>query len=167
MVTRDLVSDLTALVLPLPPHPGSACGPDDLDGWSAVADQVQQEREELGEQLRLGWEEGDADPLLGLVAAARQEMLAAEQRMRLLIAYGREFVNPRPYTLEGLAQAAGMSFSGVRTAYDDDEIAEVAARTGARPRRRPGTPPPTATRAPAETASGPVGAPTTDGSAET
>jgi hypothetical protein len=73
--------------------------------------------------------------------------------MRLLIAYGREFVNPRPYTLEGLAQAAGMSFTGVRTAYNDDEVAEVAARTGARPRRRTATPPATATRTPAPTGS--------------
>jgi hypothetical protein len=28
-----------------------------------------------------------------------------------------------------------MSISGVRTAYDDDEIAEVAHRTGLKPRR--------------------------------
>ena len=30
-----------------------------------------------------------------------------------------------------------MSISGVRTAYDDDEIAEMARLTGARPPRRP------------------------------
>ena len=33
--------------------------------------------------------------------------------------------------------AAGMSISGVRTAYDDDEVAEVARLAGARPARRP------------------------------
>jgi AraC-like DNA-binding protein len=64
-------------------------------------------------------------------------MLAAEARMRLLIAYGREFTRPRPYRLEDLARAAGMSISGIRTAYDEDEIAEVARLTGARPARRP------------------------------
>ena len=69
--------------------------------------------------------------------------------MRLLIAYGREFVGPRPYTLDGLAQAAGMSISGVRTSYDDDEIAEVAALTGARPRRRGGDTPPRTPTTPA------------------
>lgn len=44
--------------------------------------------------------------------------------------YGRDFTRPRPYRLEDLARAAGMSISGTRTAYDDDEIAEVARLTG-------------------------------------
>lgn len=60
-------------------------------------------------------------------------MLAAEARMRRLIAYGREFTRPRPYRLEDLARAAGMSLSGVRTAYADAEVARL---TGARPARR-------------------------------
>jgi hypothetical protein len=162
MATRDVVSDLTALLLPAPKQPDPGASEDELDGWSAVADQIAEERDRLGEQLRLGWEEGDVDPLLGQLAATRREMLAAERRMRLLIAYGREFVDPRPYTLEGLAQAAGMSISGVRTAYDDDEIAEVAALTGARPRRRAGTAPTAASGTPAPPASGSVGATTTD-----
>ena len=68
--------------------------------------------------------------------------------MRLLIAYGREFTRPRPYRLEDLARAAGMSISGVRTAYDDDEIAEVARLTGARPARRPRGSPVTGVPAP-------------------
>ena len=57
--------------------------------------------------------------------------------MRLLIAYGREFTRLCPYRLEDLARAAGMSISGIRTAYDEDEIAEVAKLTGTRPRRGP------------------------------
>jgi hypothetical protein len=68
------------------------------------------------EGLRLTWEhEDDFDPLLGEIAAARNAMLAAEARMRLLIAYGREFTRPRPYRLEDLARAAGRSISGVRS----------------------------------------------------
>ncbi len=141
MMTRDLVSDLAALLLPLPARPGSSAE-DDLDeaAWSAVSEQIYEERAELEESLRLGWDEGGHDPVLALVAEARRQMLDAERRMRLLIAYAREFVGPRPYTLDDLARSAGMSISGVRTAYDDDEVADVAARTGARPRRRADAP---------------------------
>ena len=53
----------------------------------------------------------------------------------MLLAYAREFVGPRPYTLAELARFAGMSISGVRTAYSDTEVAEVALRTGTRARR--------------------------------
>ena len=88
--------------------------------------------------LRLTWDhDHDYDPLLCEIAEARDAMLEAEARMRLLIAYGREFTRPRPYRLEDLARAAGMSISGIRTAYDNDEIAEVARLTGGRPARRP------------------------------
>jgi hypothetical protein len=144
MMMRDVVADLTALVLPLPLRP---VGVDDddavLDGWEAVLAEVTEERERFADQLRLGWEEAELDPLLGQIQAARAAMLAAERRLRLLIAYGREFVGHRPYRLEDLAHAAGMSISGVRTAYDDDEVADVAALTGARPRRAPADPTPT------------------------
>lgn len=57
--------------------------------------------------------------------------------MRLLITYGREFTRPRPYRLEDLPQAADMSISSVRTAYDDDEVTEVARLPGPGPALRP------------------------------
>lgn len=46
-------------------------------------------------RLRLEHED-DYDPLLSEIAMARYAMLQAEARMRLLIAYGREFTRPRP-----------------------------------------------------------------------
>jgi hypothetical protein len=55
------------------------------------------------------------------------------QRIRELIAYGREFVQPRPYTLGDLAASAGMSISGARTAYSHLDVAQVADATGAKP----------------------------------
>jgi hypothetical protein len=46
--------------------------------------------------------------------------------MRLLIAYGRRFTHPRPYKLVDLANAAGMSISGVRISFDEEEVAQAA-----------------------------------------
>jgi hypothetical protein len=130
MVTRDLIDNITALMIQA-----------DLDGQpedvrGAIAAAAEDERAELAGQLRLAWDEGGEDPLLTLVERARDRMLAAERDLRLLLAYAREFAEPRPYRLEDLARAAGMSISGIRTAYDDDEIGEVTAITGLSPRRR-------------------------------
>jgi hypothetical protein len=136
MTKRDMVTDLTDLLYPEPEEPEEVADEDEGAGWRAMAGQVYEEREAYEERLRLTWEhDDDFDPLLSEIAAARYAMLQAEARMRLLIAYGREFTRPRPYRLEDLARASGMSISGVRTAYDDDEIAEVAKLTGTRPRR--------------------------------
>lgn len=136
MASRDIITDLTDLTHPLPDELGKFAGEAEATAWRAMADEVADAREDYEQRLRLTCEhDDDYDPLLGEIAAARYAMLQAEARMRLLIAYGREFTRPRPYRLEDLARAAGMSISGIRTAYDDDGVAEVAKLTGARPRR--------------------------------
>ncbi|MBE8519246.1 hypothetical protein ILP97_17285 [Amycolatopsis sp. H6(2020)] len=81
-------------------------------------------------------EEGEYDPLLAEIHAARQEMRIAEDRMRTLVAYGREFIKPHPYQLKQLAEATGMSISGTRSSYTIDEVAAVARRIGRQPRFR-------------------------------
>jgi hypothetical protein len=130
MVTRDMIDNITAIVA----RPGLDGQPEDARGDIAAA--AEDERAELAGQLRLARDEGGEDPLLTLVERARDRMLAAERDLRLLLAYAREFTEPRPYRLEDLARAAGMSISGIRTAYDEDEIGEVTAITGLAPRRR-------------------------------
>jgi hypothetical protein len=136
MAMRDMITDLSDLTHPIPEEPGGFADEDEAAGWRAMADETISDREEYERRLRLSWEqEEDFDPLLGEIVLARRAMLQAEARLRLLIAYGREFTRPRPYRLEDLAGAAGMSISGIRTAYAEDEVAEVARRTGARPRR--------------------------------
>ena len=62
---------------------------------------------------------GQLRALLDILDQRREK---ADQDMRLLLAYAREHVTPRPYRLGDLAQAAGMSISGVRTAYSQADI---------------------------------------------
>ena len=140
MTARDMITDLTDLTHPFPGKPADM-DDDQLTGWSALCDEVAAEREAYAAGLRLSWEQDpDFDPVLRELEAAREAMLAAEAQVRLLVAYGREFTRPRPYRLQDLARAAGMSISGTRTAYDQDEIAEVTRRTGTGPARRPAGP---------------------------
>ena len=66
-----------------------------------------------------------ADVLLAALADARQRKQQAAQDIRLLLAYAREFATPRPYRLADLAEASGMSISGIRTAYTPADIEAV------------------------------------------
>lgn len=136
MATRDIFTDLTNLIHPLPPAPDPDASENERDAFSATADEAEHNQRQYDQNLRLSWDEGGIDPLLGEIAATRRSMGELEAQLRQLLAYGREFVSPRPYTLDELAEAAGMSLSGVRTAYNDHEIRTVASHTGANPRTR-------------------------------
>ena len=70
------------------------------------------------------------DPLLAAPADAAKRKEQANHQIRLLLAYAREHVQPRPYRLADLAQAAGMSLSGIRTAYTQADIDHAARLTG-------------------------------------
>ena len=70
------------------------------------------------------------DPLLAALADSAQRRQRADQQIRLLLAYAREHVQPRPYRLADLADAAGMSLSGIRTAYTQADIEHAAHLTG-------------------------------------
>jgi hypothetical protein len=70
------------------------------------------------------------DPLLAALADAKRRKEQANQQIRLLLAYAREHVQPRPYRLADLAEAAGISISGVRTAYTQADIEQAARLTG-------------------------------------
>ena len=70
------------------------------------------------------------DPLLAAPADAAQCKQRADQQIRLLLAYARKHTQPRPYRLADLAQAAGMSISGVRTAYSMADVEQAARLTG-------------------------------------
>ena len=65
------------------------------------------------------------DPVLTAIADMHRRRTEAEQRLRLLIAYAREVIRPHGYRLANLAAAAGMSVSGVRIAYSQQDIQVV------------------------------------------
>ena len=119
MAAHDICADIAAVLHPMP-------SPTEEDDWGPPANQVWEEREEEARQLRLAWEEGGSDPLLCTLESLRTQRLRLEADMRLLIAYARRFTHPRPYKLIDLAEAAGMSISGVRIAYDDEELGQLA-----------------------------------------
>ncbi|HTS99359.1 MAG TPA: hypothetical protein VMI33_22340 [Streptosporangiaceae bacterium] len=132
MAAHDICSDIAAVLNPMP-----ARTDDDHDeDCSDAAAATWQERDDDAAQLRLAWGEGGIDPLLSTLAGLRAQRLRLEADTRLLIAYARRFTHPRPYKLIDLAEAAGMSISGARIAYDEDEIDQLAELLG-----RPPVPP--------------------------
>ena len=137
-----MCAEIAALLnpMPAPVEDGDESGD---ESYSHAAEAAWQEREEMAEDLRTAWSEGDIDPLLSTLSSLRNRRLQLEADMRLLIAYGRCFTHPRPYKLIDLANAAGMSISGIRTAYDTDEIGqatEVLERPPASPPQPAGEP---------------------------
>jgi hypothetical protein len=63
-----------------------------------------------------------SDPVLAAIKEARNRRHQADRDIRILLAYARELTTPRPYRLTDLAAAAGMSVSGVRIAYTQQDI---------------------------------------------
>ena len=122
MPVPDICADIAALLYPMPEQTDEGDAP-----YQVMAEVTGQEREDLAEQLRLSLQEGGVDPLLSTLAGLRDQRLQLEADMRLLMAYGRCFTSPRPYKLIDLARAAGLSISGVRIAFTDDEITQAAA----------------------------------------
>jgi hypothetical protein len=65
------------------------------------------------------------DYILEMLRDARRRRDQADRQIRLLLAFAREHSRPRPYRLADLAEATGMSISGVRTAYTAADIEQV------------------------------------------
>jgi hypothetical protein len=138
MTKRDMIDDLVDIVYPMPDALRADADDNEEAGHDAWCSEVEDQRNAFEQNMRLTEEntEDYFDPLLAEIAQARREMREAEQRMRLLVAYGREFVRPSPYQLKDLAEAAGMSISGTSGAYSDGEIAAIILRIGRQPRTR-------------------------------
>ncbi|MFF1280166.1 hypothetical protein ACFVY4_05150 [Streptomyces sp. NPDC058299] len=74
------------------------------------------------------------DDFLRQLTVLRKQREQIDRQIRACLAYAREFTSPRPYTLASLAEAAGLSISGVRTAYTPEDCETVARALGRAPR---------------------------------
>ncbi len=81
-----------------------------------------------GEEVDPADLDGDltSDPVLVTIKHVSGDIAILQARLKALVAYAREFAPPgHKYTLEAIANAAGMSVSGVRTMYDTTTINSV------------------------------------------
>jgi hypothetical protein len=136
----DLIDDLAALRIPLP-QPGDVT-PEDF--YPDALEEAEQAGENYAFTLEAQCDDLQEDSLLIALGNARAAREAADRDIRRLLAYGREFHGDRPYKLEPLAQASGLTPSGIRTGYGSNEIDTVARCIGRTPdsrrARHPATP---------------------------
>ncbi|MET7303868.1 hypothetical protein [Embleya sp. NPDC005575] len=126
----SVYEDIAAILHPMP-EPGAV----DPEFHSDVRHDVDAARKETVLHLEAASDaDAENEPLLSAIAAAKWRRDLAEAEIRRLVAYGREFTRPRPYRLADLADASGMSISGVRTTYDHTDVADVQHAVGRRPR---------------------------------
>lgn len=107
--TRSRPRMMSRQVLRRSPSRRGACTP----CAAQAREEAEQAREDYAFALEAQHDELQEDPLLIALGNARE---AADREIRHLLAYGREFHGDRPYKLESLAQASGMTPSGIRTA---------------------------------------------------
>ncbi|WP_141704495.1 hypothetical protein [Planobispora rosea] len=123
----DIARELAKIIKP---DPDRASDQDEKE-YKRILAAVRRERTELiGALSSIAAESPADDPLLARLEALAQKKREIDQEVRLILAYAREFIRPGPYKLKLLAEAAGMSISGVRTAYDAQDKIIVSGRIG-------------------------------------
>lgn len=101
----DLIGDIAAIRTPVP-QPGDVT-PEEF--YADAREQAEQARKDDATNLQAQCDGLDEDPLLLALGNARARTEAADREIRLLLAYGREFHGNRPYKLDPLAEASGMT----------------------------------------------------------
>ncbi|MFI6736921.1 hypothetical protein ACIBI9_28680 [Nonomuraea sp. NPDC050451] len=133
MTSREMLTDLAAIRHPMP----VATEHDDTtsESFDTAVAAIEEARAAFVESLDAAWNASGPgfDPLLTTIEDLVVVKKDADTQIRLLLAYGRAYVAPRPYTLEILGQAADLSPSGASRAFGADEVVEVGDRTGLRP----------------------------------
>ncbi|MEV6318979.1 hypothetical protein [Streptomyces sp. NPDC051776] len=115
------INDIAALRFPMP-QPGDVRP---ADAYDDACEQVAAQREEAATNLEAASEGLDEDALLLALKDITARRNALDAEMRRLLAYGREFHGKRAYELDPLAEATGLTASGVRTAYGQAEVEQV------------------------------------------
>ncbi|MFD0480404.1 hypothetical protein ACFQ0B_78985 [Nonomuraea thailandensis] len=129
-----MLTDLAAIRYPMPvvtEHDESTS-----EAFDAAAAGVEEARAAFVESLDAAWNAHGPgfDPLLTTIEDLVAIKKDADTQIRLLLAYGRAYVAPRPYTLESLGQAADLSPSGASRAFEPTRSSRSAiARACARP----------------------------------
>ncbi|MEO3799267.1 hypothetical protein [Nonomuraea sp. B1E8] len=124
---KEITEELAKVLIPEPVKDED----EEPTDYAARARSASEARNTLvGELMMAAGASPAEDPVLarlGELAAQRREI---QRQIRLITAYAREFVRPEPYRLRALAEAAGMSISSIRTAYDAEDKIAVATRIG-------------------------------------
>ncbi|MEU1813145.1 hypothetical protein [Micromonospora aurantiaca (nom. illeg.)] len=127
----DLVDDVARLV-----HPPVLPRPDASEAEREAIEQINLDEEAAREatvaDLRRRADQHGVDPLLYALKQQVEIRDGAAQRIRMLVAYARECVTPRPYPVEWLAEVMKGSNSTVRGAFDHRVVEQVTSLTGRR-----------------------------------
>ena len=126
-----LIDELAALLCPLP-EPGSVTP---QEAFPDAYEEAERERSQYASNLEAAALGIEADPLILALEQARAQREAADRRVRLILAYAREFHPSGRYPLRELAPASGYKPSGATTAYGAEQIELVRSRIHRAPRR--------------------------------
>ncbi|MFE2541715.1 hypothetical protein [Actinacidiphila glaucinigra] len=133
MTTQEMFDDILAIRWPRPHFPEGDPTPQAVR--SDAVDHAFRSRSAFLQQ----WADAASDrgPDHDALLAALEDLVAiknaADEQIRMLLAYGRVYVTPRPHTLETLGEAAGLTPSGVSRAFGAKEVLAVGELTGRRP----------------------------------
>lgn len=103
------------------------------DGHRQMDAQIEEQRISYESQLRLMWEIGEVNPLLYQIRQTRDELDQAEEHLRRMLAFAREFATPQHYRDDELAAAALIPPEELHNSYGEDDIEVITEITGLAP----------------------------------
>jgi hypothetical protein len=124
---EEIARELAKILIPTPVRGRDESEEQFAERFNAVPEQ---RRTLVGELLLSARASVLDDPVLARLSELATQKQDIQRQMRLIIAYGREFIRPEPYRLRTLAAAAELSISGTRTLYSPTDLAAIATQIG-------------------------------------